>query len=300
MKNRIDLISVVLILLTVYSTRRGWAEFGFFERYAFLVDGILLRKQWERLVTAGFLHLDVPHLSMNMITLYLFGSILNDVAGVAWYLAIYIASIIGGNALALYFHRHHGDYSAAGASGGVSGVVFAMIALDPQGGIAPLFLPLHMPGWIYGVLYLLYTLYGVKRKHDNIGHEAHLGGAIVGMMGMSLYQPSIWQSHPIIVGSMLGMFLGFMILSITHPNLFIFPERWMWRRTPTSNTQAYSSQPAVRIRREKPASSPLPEKFFQNPEEELNALLDKVREKGLDGLSEKDRQRLRELSERMR
>src|SRR6185295_16048982 len=119
------------------------------------------------------------HLVMNMISLYLFGGMMESFLGPGKFLLIYFASIVGGSLLSLWLHRNH-DYRALGASGGVCGMIFSFIALFPGGTIlAHFFFP--MPAWVYGILFLIGSFVRMRRHADNIGHDAHIGGAVIGL-----------------------------------------------------------------------------------------------------------------------
>ena len=100
--------------------------------------------------------------------------------GRADFLLIYFGSIIGGSLLSLYVHRHH-DYLAYGASGGVCGVIFAYILLFPGAGVR-LYLSVPIPGWLYAIGFMVVSFVAMKNARDNIGHDAHLGGAIIGLL----------------------------------------------------------------------------------------------------------------------
>src|SRR5262249_11658832 len=152
----------------------------------------------------GFLHADWRHLGLNMISLYFFGPALEVLFGADQFLAIYLGSIIGGNLLSLYVHRHH-EYRAYGASGGVCGVIFAHILLWPGGSIGFFMLPVAIPGWLYAILFMAGSFYAMKAGRDNIGHDSHLGGAIVGLLITAALQPwavrQNWQIFLLILGA---------------------------------------------------------------------------------------------------
>src|SRR5689334_3800677 len=126
-----------------------------------------------------------------MVSLYFFSTNLESYLGPFRFLLIYLASLVGGNLFSLFIHRNHGDYSAVGASGAVCGVIFASIALFPGFGIGFFFLPISLPGWIYSLGFVLFSIYGIKSRRDNIGHDAHLGGALIGMLVAILTNPLV-------------------------------------------------------------------------------------------------------------
>src|SRR3954454_14958115 len=172
-----SVFTILTIAVTVYFSVLGFKSGAFVERFIFCPQYILRDKQYYRLITSGFLHADWLHLLFNMYSLYAFGRNLELLMGPTKFLGIYFASIIGGNLLSLFLHRHH-VYRAYGASGGVCGIIFASIFLTGSG--VYIFL-ISIPGWLYAILFLIGSFYGIKNARDNIGHDAHLGGAIIGL-----------------------------------------------------------------------------------------------------------------------
>ena len=98
--------------------------------------------------------------------------------GTVGFLAIYFGSLLAGSLYSYSYHKKEPYYSAVGASGAVSGVVYSCIMLYPEMELGLILIPIPIPGYIFGVLYLLYSIYGMKNRVGNIGHSAHLGGAI--------------------------------------------------------------------------------------------------------------------------
>jgi membrane associated rhomboid family serine protease len=178
-----------------------------FEKYKFNVGAIVHRKEYIRLLSAGFLHADIMHLVLNMYVLYSFGPAILSAFGVGGFLMIYIGSIILGNLLSLLIYKNQSWYSAIGASGGVAGVIFASVSLDPVfTKIGIIFLPpqLSIPGYIFGFLYFAYSVYSMlyPRNNDNIGHAAHLGGAFFGLIYSVLIFPQLAMQNILYLGIM--------------------------------------------------------------------------------------------------
>jgi membrane associated rhomboid family serine protease len=181
---------------------------AFFDRYKFNVGAILGKpKQWDRLLTSATLHGDSTHLLFNMMTLYFFSPVIMGAFGIWIYLAVYFLSIIGGGLLSLFIHRREYYYSAIGASGGVVGILFAAIAVHPTMPLRFFFIPIDIPGWIFGLGYLAFSVYGMLRNAGNIGHDAHMGGAVAGMVIAVIYAPG----H---VLSANAYYLGIMVLPL--------------------------------------------------------------------------------------
>lgn len=191
----------IIIAINFLCSYKGFNDRTFFDKYKFEVDSILINKEYYRLFTSSFLHIDWQHLIFNMLSLYFFFELVELQLGVLPFLVLYFASMLGGDLLALFIHRNHSDYSAVGASGAVCGIIFAAIALFPGLGIGIFLLPFSIPSWLYGILYIAFTIYGIKSRRDNIGHEAHLGGALIGMItAIILYPSSLKENYiPILI-----------------------------------------------------------------------------------------------------
>ena len=181
---------LLLIIFNVLVSYKGFSETRFFERYKFSVSA-LQRQQYSRLLSSGFLHIDTAHLIFNMFALYIFGEVVIQITGVFLFLLIYMLSLLAGNYFTYINHKNEPNYSAVGASGAVSGIVYSSILLFPQMKLALIFFPIPMPGYVFGILYLLYTLFGMKRRRDNIGHTAHFGGAVSGFVITLFIYPSL-------------------------------------------------------------------------------------------------------------
>ncbi|MCG7281337.1 rhomboid family intramembrane serine protease [Chryseobacterium taklimakanense] len=176
-------VLLIVIAVTALISFIAFNNTSIFERYKFNI-GAIQRGDYIRLLSAGFLHADLMHLLFNMLTLYFFGPIVIEAFGEIGFLTIYLGSILLGNLFSLFIYQKQGWYSAIGASGGVSGILFAAIAVYPQIGIYFFFIPIPIPGYIFGLLYFGYSVYMMlnPRQHDNIGHAAHLGGAFFGLV----------------------------------------------------------------------------------------------------------------------
>lgn len=186
----LDLATLVIIAATVVVTLMGFKDTSFFDRYKFNIAGI---KKGEklRMFSSGFLHADVNHLLFNMLTLYFFAPVVIAYLNSLLFVSIYFTALLFGSWLSFIFHKHEPYYSAIGASGAVTGVLYAAILLNPTMSLYLFFVPIPIPAWLFGVGYLLYSIYGMVKKRDNIGHDAHFGGAIAGYVLTLLFAPYI-------------------------------------------------------------------------------------------------------------
>ena len=196
---KLDLVTIIIIAANVIISYKGFGDFGFFEKYKFNV-GALRRGEQFRLFSSGFLHVDNAHLFFNMFSLYFFADIVINDLGVYSYLIIYIGSLLLGNLLSLYFHKDEYYYSAVGASGAIMGVIYSAILLQPGMSLYLFFIPIPIPAYIFGIGYLLYSIYGMKNRVGNIGHDAHFGGGIGGYVITLILASWLFEENLLMIG----------------------------------------------------------------------------------------------------
>ncbi|TKR33470.1 rhomboid family intramembrane serine protease [Luteimonas gilva] len=150
-------------------------------------------KQYDRLVTHGFIHADWMHLLFNMVTLWSFGGVMErfytQYIGAIGYVAFYLSAIVVAILPTYMRHRHDPSYRSLGASGAVSAVLFAYILLDPWSGIYLFLIPIPIPAFLFAALYVGYSIWMDKRGGDNVNHSAHLYGAAYGLMFTLIMEP---------------------------------------------------------------------------------------------------------------
>jgi membrane associated rhomboid family serine protease len=175
----------------------------------FYPPAISQRKQWYRFITCGLIHADVPHLFFNMYTLYMFGDAVESnfidifgTQGKLLYIVMYVTALVACLLPTYFKHKDNAYYSSLGASGAIAAVVFAFIFLNPTVRMYLLFLPIPLPAFIFGVLYLVITSYLAKRGGSNINHSAHLWGSVYGVFFLLLMAFTIAQRN------LMGEFLG--------------------------------------------------------------------------------------------
>ena len=189
----LDIVTIVIIAANVIISFKGFEDRLFFEKYKFNV-GSIRRGEQIRMFSSGFLHADVTHLLFNMITLYFFADAVIFELGRVNFMIIYFASLVFGNLLSLYFHKDEYWYSAIGASGAVTGILYSAILLQPEMSLYMFFVPIPIPGYVFGIGYLLYSIYGMKNRIGNIGHDAHFGGAVGGYAITLVLMPSLFRT----------------------------------------------------------------------------------------------------------
>ena len=186
--------TLVIIAANLLISLRGFRDYSFFEQYKFNV-GALRNGENKRWISSGFLHVDWQHFIFNMFTLYIFASIVINQLGVYNFYLVYIVSLLSGNLFSFYFHKNESRYSAVGASGAVTGILYAAILLNPGMSLYLYFIPIPIPSYIVGVGYLLFSIYGMKTRLGNIGHDAHFGGAVGGFCLTLIVAPWVMENQ---------------------------------------------------------------------------------------------------------
>ena len=181
-------VAIIIIGLNIFFSYRGFSDRIFFNKYKFSPSSIK-RGEKIRYISSGFLHVDTTHLIVNMFTLYFFVDAVIFRVGEINFIIIYFTSLVFGNWLTYRFNSNNINYSAVGASGAVMGIVYSAILLNPE--MTLFFFVLPMPGYLFGLGYLFYSIYSMKKVNDNIGHEAHLGGAIAGFFSTIFISPAV-------------------------------------------------------------------------------------------------------------
>ena len=208
-----NLHTLIIISSNVLVSMRGFKDAAFFERFKFNIRA-LIAGDYKRLVSSGFLHVDWQHLLFNMFTFYFFANSVVLKLGVFNFYLIYLTSLLTGNLLSFYFHKNEPQYTAVGASGAVTGILYAAILLNPGMKMFIYFIPVPIPSYIIGVGYLLFSIYGMKTKMGNIGHDAHFGGAVGGYVMTLILAPKILEYHLM------------MVLVLAAPIILLFLLRW--------------------------------------------------------------------------
>lgn len=188
-----ELVTFAIIAANALISIKGFDDYHFKEKYLFNIAAIH-KGEYLRFFTSGFLHANFTHLLFNMLTLYFFAGLVVERLGVVSFLLVYIGSLLGGNFLSYVFHKNEYHYRALGASGAVTGVLFSFILLEPNADLYLLFVPLPIDAWVFGLLYLGFSIYGMKKQLGNIGHDAHFGGAVVGYVLTIILAPYLLQT----------------------------------------------------------------------------------------------------------
>ena len=188
-----SIVTYVLIGVTVLVSWRAFSDRALLERLILWPPAIKRYRQYDRLLTHGFIHADTTHLLFNMITLFFFGRAIEPVfvdrIGMLGFAAFYLSAIV--IAIMPTYIRHANDpqYRSLGASGAVSAVLFSFVLFAPWSLIFVFFIP--VPAIVYAVLYIGYSIWMDRRGTDNVNHSAHLWGAVYGMLFTVMMEPRV-------------------------------------------------------------------------------------------------------------
>jgi membrane associated rhomboid family serine protease len=149
-------------------------------------------KRYDTLITKGFVHADVSHLFFNMLTLYFFGPYLERTIGTPKFVALYFIGLLIASLGTFFRRRRDPNYASLGASGAINTVLFAFIVYYPLVNIY-VFFAIPVPAFLYAILYLGYSFWASKNARDNVNHDAHFDGAIVGLLFVLITEPSAWM-----------------------------------------------------------------------------------------------------------
>ncbi len=195
-------VTYIIIIINCIVSFVGFSNKDFFEKYLYRPYNIHQnRKEWYRVFTSTFLHANWPHLFFNMWSLYIFGSMLEHYEfplffqekAEFYFILLYVGGIIVSALPTFEKHKENYSYAAVGASGAVSAVVFSFIVINPAAPLSLMFIPFSFSAWMFGGLYLIYSWYMAKNGRDNIGHDAHLWGAMFGIAFTLALHPAFFS-----------------------------------------------------------------------------------------------------------
>ena len=249
-------------------------------RYGLTVDKILVDGEYGRLWSASWIYTHRSHLFINTFVLVGIGFGIDWPFGTVEFLFVYFTSQLGGNLLALYTYREDrsGQYDAVGAAGGISGVLFAAIALQPSLNVSVLGIG-SLPIWPIAIVFLVVSVFVLKPYSSTMIHDAHLGGAIIGLL-----------ITPLVASDALHHTLGIAVV-ISIPTVVLF---YAWVKAPENiilcpdNKSTNSS--------ELEDATPSLHEGYETAEHEMNVLLDKINQQGYHSLSQYERARLHSIA----
>jgi membrane associated rhomboid family serine protease len=195
MMTGVPIVTWLLIGLTVLLSWQAFNNPRLLDRLILWPPAVDRHRQYDRLLTHGFIHADWGHLLFNMITLYFFGRVMEafftGYIGVAGYLGFYLSAIVIAILPTFLRHRRDSRYRSLGASGAVSAVLFAFILIAPWSPLYLFFIPVGIPAFVFAIAYIGYSIWMDHRGGDNINHSAHLWGAAYGMLFTVVMEPRV-------------------------------------------------------------------------------------------------------------
>ena len=194
------MITLIIIIITVAVSLLCFSRQEAFNGLKFSAYGVWHRRQWHRMLSYGLVHGGWGHLLFNMITFYCFGRIVEQYFSAAFgttsgpilYVVLYVTAVAVSTVGDLIKFRDDPSYSAVGASGAVSAILFAAILFEPKMGIYIYLIPIPVPAYIFAPVYLIYCIVMARKNVDNIGHSAHFWGAVYGLVFPLLLRPDIF------------------------------------------------------------------------------------------------------------
>lgn len=191
-------VTLLIIVVTAGISLLAWNNPSLMDRWILNPYQVASRGQYYRLLTSGFLHADWGHLIFNMLSLYFFGGAIEQIfgalfgaAGPVYLIGFYLVGILVSDIPSFLKHRNDPGYNSLGASGGVSSILFAAILFYPLTKIYLMFIPIGIPGFIFGGLYLAYSYYEAQRGRSHVNHDAHFYGALFGILFMIVVYPPV-------------------------------------------------------------------------------------------------------------
>ncbi len=188
--------TLILIILNIGASLYAWNNKEIYGKWMMNPYRVQHYNQYYRFITSGFIHGDWVHLFFNMFALYSFGSnleyYLNVFTGIYYqfyFYGIYLASLIISDLPTYLKHKDNESYNSLGASGAVASIIFACIIVEPLSKISIYFIP--MPAFIFGFAYLAYSYYSSKKSLGGINHDAHLYGAVFGVVAIGIIHPPL-------------------------------------------------------------------------------------------------------------
>lgn len=182
-------VAFFVLCLTIAASVVAMFVPSFGETAIFHPYSVARGKRIHTLITGNLIHGGFAHLAFNMLSYYFFAFPLERVVGSERFLMIYIGSMIVADIPSLIAHRNHRHYRTLGASGAVSGIIFSMILFFPTMKMALLLVPVPIPAYLFGPLYLVYSYFAARSAGDNINHDAHVWGALGGLLSTLVVMP---------------------------------------------------------------------------------------------------------------
>jgi membrane associated rhomboid family serine protease len=184
-------VALLIFAVTLVASLAGlYARPQVIERSLFRPYWFLRRRQYASIVTSGFVHADLPHLIFNMVTFWFFAFPLEKQIGPVRFAVLYVLGLVVSDLGTYFKHRNDPQYASLGASGAISAVLFAAIVYFPWMELFIIPIPVPIPAPLFAVGYVAYSWYSARQARGRINHDAHLGGALFGVVFVLLTDPA--------------------------------------------------------------------------------------------------------------
>ena len=194
------IIIIVTVIISIFAFRSQKTQYDLI----FYPAAITQNNQFYRFITYGFIHADISHLFFNMYALYLFGEACENSFeaifghyGKTFYVLMYFMALIVCVIPDFIKYKTNSSYKSLGASGAVSAVVFAYILFKPLQGIGLLFIPIFIPGFLFGIIFIVVSYFLGKNGATSINHSAHIWGALFGIVFLIVFS-SAFSTYPLL------------------------------------------------------------------------------------------------------
>jgi membrane associated rhomboid family serine protease len=263
---------------------------SFIAHYGLSVDGILEKNQYYRLWSTLWIHSHWSPLLLNTLMLLGLGYATNSPLDTPNFLFVFLMSAVGGNMLALYVSRddRSGQSHAIGATGGISGVLMANLTLSPSLTLNVSSLAISLPLWPLAVAFLAVSVFAAKPDHGTTNHDAHLGGAIAGLLLSPIVAPDPLQTT---------LWLAMIFLL---PTVVLFYILVKAPEVIPVSASALADHSVVTQKWVSEANISPDERDFVTSEDEMNSLLDRITQSGYHSLSDQERERLQAIATKER
>lgn len=184
--------NVLLVLIVAVSLIALYLSPRLLEQCVFQPYFVWRGEKRDSIYLAGFVHANLLHLTVNLWCLWMFGPPLERRIGGTLFIALYVLALVGSHLPTLFKERENPQYGSVGASGAISAILFAYIVYYPTSELFLLFIPIPVQAWLFGVLYLAYSVYASRDKNSRINHDAHFWGAVTGLVFVLFTDPGAW------------------------------------------------------------------------------------------------------------
>jgi membrane associated rhomboid family serine protease len=199
-------VTIIIVIITCIVSFIAFSNQRVIDELIFNPSAVYHRNEWYRFFTCGLIHADMMHLAFNMFSFYVFGRLVEDAftspvifgaKGSILYALMYIAALPACLIPTYTQNKENYLYRSLGASGAVSAVIFAGILLQPTMSVSLIIIPIPIPGFIFGPLYLIITAYLNRRGGSHINHSAHFWGALFGIAFLIVAALSLTRFNPL-------------------------------------------------------------------------------------------------------